>query len=258
MLGNYFTGDYIRKYTVIFGTLFNEIYLKRDNANKSQRQKIKVPLRYGPKDKTVVRDDMNPELEQPFAMDLPLMSFELQNIYYDSTRKLNTLGTIACGTTKALNPVPWNLEYALYIRVNKETDGLRIIEQILPFFRPQFVVPAKVQEALGFNHPVSIVYNGVMKQDTYDGSLEDRREIVWTLNFTVKGFLFGPVESDSNIIKRVEANMYTALASDEKSHTIVVTGGQTANGEAVSTRPPSVDWEDVNPALPYSFITDID
>ena len=265
MLGPTFNHDHLRAYTVVFGSLFNDIYINRDDAAGDVKQKIKVPIGYGPTEKVLARVKEQPHLEAPVAFHLPRITFEMGPVTYDPTRKLNSLSKITCtgpAGSYVRNPVPYNIDMGLWVITNKITDGNRIVEQILPYFTPYFSVPTKVLEALDIKHQVIIQLNSAVPQDNYEGSFEEVRHIIWEFNFTIKGYLYGPIigvdGENTGLIKRVEARMLDGLEGSNVLETIVVTGGQTANGEATTTRPPSVPWEDVDPDLDWDFITEIE
>ena len=257
MLGGYWSNDHIRNYTVIFGSLFNDMYVKRDSASKTELQKIKVPIGYGPTEKTLARVRQQPDLEEPLSIQLPRMSFELANIVYDADRKLNNLGKIRTNSNFVYNPVPYNIIFNLYIMTNTTTDGLRIVEQILPFFTPSFNIPTKILESLNIEHDIPIVLDSVQQQDNYEGDLLEKRSIIWTLTFTLKGYLYGGVR-DGKLIKHVEARIFDGFDMSKKIESVIVTGGQTEDGQATSTRPPSRPWQDVDPTGDWEFITEID
>lgn len=221
MFGQIWNNETIRKYVIYFGTLFNQVYVQRDDSNGNVVQTMKVPLHYGPRDKFLARLDGNPSLTRPIAITLPRMSFEIINISYDPTRKLTTTGMVtspdSSDPNKAryqYNPVPYDLEFSLYIMVKNQEDGTRIVEQILPFFTPEFTATLNLNPDLGIKHDIPLILNSVSQEDTYEGNFETRRAIIWTLSFTMKAYMFGPSRSRA-IIKEIDLNYRpTARAID--------------------------------------------
>lgn len=201
MLGNTFSHDTIRKYVVLFGTLFNEIYLTREDEQGNKIETTKVPLSYAPKDKMLARVFGDPDIDRKVAITLPRMSFELVNMTYDSSRKFSKIGKT--GRTVdgeyVYNPVPFNLDFELNIMVKNSEDGTTIIQQILPYFTPDWTVSANLIPGISSKVDVPIVYTGISKEDSYDGDYKQRRAIIWTLSFTLKGYLFGPVNNKAKI-----------------------------------------------------------
>lgn len=217
MFNQQFYHGIMRKYVVYFGTLFNDIVIDRNDANGNTIQELAIPISYGPKQKFIARLDQNPELDNPTAVNLPRLSFEITNVLYDSTRKLPTINRITKQDTaysnrllSAYTPVPYNIEFALSIYSKNAEDGLKIVEQILPFFTPEFTSTLNIVPELGILIDVPVVLNTVKMTDTYPGSLVDieRRYIITTLNFTMKGVFFGPTISATGLIKTAFVNMF--------------------------------------------------
>lgn len=257
----YYHGS-IRKYIILFGTLFNQIYIKRENLETGDlTQILRVPITYGPKEKVLQRVLQDPTLSRPFGALLPRLSFEMLDMSYDGDRKKNTVGIIpAPNANKNLadyvyNPVPYNLNFNLYIMVKNAEDGTKILEQILPFFTPEWTTTVEMLEQPQVLLDIPTILNSVTSQDTWDGGFEERRYLVWTLNFTMKGELYGPVKKDK-IIKVAKTNLsfdnYTNTnLIDEYSQrtvhaTVTVSPGLDANGNPTS---------DANTSLPYSDIS---
>ena len=273
MFGQVWNHGTIRKYVIYFGTLFNEVILTRDDANGKIVQYMKVPLNYGPKEKYLARLEGNPDLNRQVALTLPRMSFEMTNMQYDNDRKLNTTGKIRTAYTGdssqlkyQYNPVPYNIDFNLYIMVKNAEDGTRIIEQILPFFTPEWTASLKVNPDMGMNYDVPIILNSVRSQDTYEGSFETRRAIIWTLSFTMKALVFGPAKTGA-IIKQAEVNImapnmlsineYMAAGNNVPAVEITIIPGLTANGEPTSDITQSIDKSEIESTDNYGFIIDI-
>lgn len=190
---------------VAFGSLFNNVIVVRKNVDGSVEQTIKVPIAQSPKEKWIVRIDSDPNLDQHTYTTLPRMAFEITGISYDPTRKLNKLNKITCpvdgspDASFAYAPVPYNIEIALYVLTKTQEDGFQIVEQILPYFTPEFTLGIRSLDQLNVITDVPIILNSVSQTDDYDGDFQTRRFITWTLNFTLKVNMFGPV-NDRGII----------------------------------------------------------
>lgn len=273
MFGQTFSHDTIRKYVVYFGSLFDDIYLTRDNRDGNQLQKMKVPLNYAPKEKMLSRLEGNPDLERPIAIQLPRMSFEITNYVYDPTRKLSSSSKISSPSSDPnkfnyqYNPVPYNIDFSLYIMVKNAEDGTRIVEQILPFFTPELTSTLNLNPDVGGSIDIPLVLNNISQLDTYEGQYEIRRAIIWTLNFTMKGYLFGPTRT-SNIIKQVEVNtrsIPTGMDIDNANPLnsraqiqLVITPGLTSNGQPTSNSSITIDKNLISKDDNWAFILDFE
>lgn len=216
MLGTYFYHQIIRKTIIAFGTLFNDIYIIHDDKNGDEISKIKVPIAYGPTQKFLARLEQVEELNKPVQITLPRMSFEMIGIRYDNTRKLNTTQTFkTCGSDsgvkKIFMPVPYNISFELSIISKLNDDSLQIIEQILPFFQPSFNLTVDLIDSIGEKKDIAVVLDNISFQDDYEGDFTTRRSLIYTLQFTAKTYLFGPVPSgDSDgLIRKVQVDYYT-------------------------------------------------
>jgi hypothetical protein len=213
MFNQVFYHDTIKKYVVLFGTIFNDVYiLKSDGTNTTQH--VKVPIAYGPKQKYIARLTEDPNLTKTVAIQLPRMGFEMTDISYAPERKLPTINRIAVqdATNPAklayqYMPVPYDLNFSLYILVKNANDGTRILEQILPFFTPDWTATLNLDSTMQHKYDVPIILNDVRSEDTYEGNFIDRRVLTWTLNFTLKGYIFGPTRK-SKQIKTSYINLY--------------------------------------------------
>ncbi len=205
----------ILKRTVIgFGSMFNEIYLIRKDKGGVIKQKMKIPLSYGPKEKFLTRLREDPNLSKSVAISLPRIGFELGSFSYESTRKLNKINTIKIpkvgddkGVSKQFSPVPYNVSFELFVMVKNSDDGIQIIEQILPTFSPSYTMTIKDSSELKNSQDIPIVLDSVSYEDSYEGDFVSRRAIIYTLSFTASVQLYGPVTSQG-IIKKVDTSMY--------------------------------------------------
>jgi hypothetical protein len=218
MFGTFFYNEGLRKLTVAFGTIFNDIQVKKADADGKLVQSITVPLAYGPKEKFLVRLDQQKDLQdREFAIVLPRMSFEISGIVYDHTRKLSRVQkyrTTKTNTGASLNynyaPVPYNINYTLNIFTATAENGLQIVEQILPYFQPDYTVTLNLLPELDIKRDVPIVLNSVGYEDSYTGNFDQRRAVIYTLNFTAKTYLFGP-SSTSKVILKTQSDVHGTI-----------------------------------------------
>ena len=204
MFGTYFYHQTSRKMVVAFGSLFNNIEVRRTDSSDAVTEVVKIPLSYGPKDKMLVRISQDPSLNPKVALTVPRMGFELTSMTYDGARKLNTMGrNVKTGTTglkKQFNPVPYNWDFSLYVFVKNAEDGTQILEQILPFFTPDFTVTMTLVSGMTVKMDIPLVLNSVASEDSYEGDFATRRSIIWTLSFVMKGFLYPSVTDNAKVI----------------------------------------------------------
>ena len=214
MLGDYFYHSIIRKTLVSFGTLFNQIYIRRVDANDGSVGEMKVPLAYGPTQKFLARLEQNPDLNRAVQITLPRMSFEMNGITYDPTRKVSVTQTFKAiddnnTVKKVFMPVPYNIGFELNIMCKLNDDALQILEQILPFFQPSFNVTIELVDSIGESKDVPIVLDSMNFTDDYEGDYSTRRALIYTLQFTAKSYLFGPIaESTDGLIRKVQVDYY--------------------------------------------------
>jgi len=212
MLGQTFYHQTIRKYVALFGTLFNDINIEKKDGGGNVVSRQKVPIAYGPKQKFLTRINQDPDLDQQVAIQLPRMGFEMTGIAYDPIRKLNTVGSLTHKESingernlkKMFNPSPYILDFALYAFVENAEDGTQILEQVLPFFTPEFNVSVNILTDMGIKLDIPIVIQSATSEDSYEGEFSARRTIVWTINFMLKGFIYPDVKSGQSIIKTIE------------------------------------------------------
>ena len=217
MLGQQFYHESIRKVIIAFGTTFNNIQLVRKDNDGNIKQSMKVPLAYGPRQKWLTRLNEDADLSKTVAITLPRIGFEIQNLQYDPNRKLNRVQKFK--KVKSANddrldsqymPVPYNLNIQLYVMAKESDDSLQIIEQILPYFQPDYTLTINDMADMGIKRDVPIVLNSVAYEDNYQGDFETRRALIYTLDFTAKFYLYGPVTSQA-VIKTVQVDQYTDL-----------------------------------------------
>ena len=217
MLGTQFYNETIRKVVIAFGTMFNDIHLVRKDNSGTIIQTMKVPLAYGPRQKFLVRLREDADLTKQVAVTLPRIGFEITGLSYDPARKLNRVQKfrkVKGGNSKQLDtqymPVPYNVDFELYVLSKQSDDALQIVEQILPYFQPDYTVTINDNIEMGTKRDVPVILNSVTYEDDYEGDFTSRRSIIYRFSFTTKLYLYGPVTS-SKVIKTVQVDQYTDL-----------------------------------------------
>jgi hypothetical protein len=222
----------IRKMVVGFGNLFKDITLVRYNQNLSEEERLIVPIAYGPKELYAMRLEEDPDLNKKIQMTLPRLSFEMTDIRYDSSRKTNTnikqFKQTDAGLISQYNPVPYDFEFSLYLYVRNIEDGTQVIEHILPFFTPDYTIKLNLIPEMGIIKEVPIILNAANQEITYEGGKDwEPRMIIWTLTFTVKGFIFGNITSPNNggLVRTSITNILSSITdSDVFSFTLSNSG----------------------------------
>ena len=238
MLGNaQFYHRTIRKMVVVFGTMFNDLEIVRYTQSGVPKEKLKVPLSYGPKERYLTQITSDPNLIKSVNSVIPRMSFNLDSLEYDNSRKqISTLQNFASATNTGIStqflPVPYNFEFSLSIYVRNTEDGTQILEQILPFFTPDFSVVVDFIPAMNQKYTVPIILNSVASTVEYEGGMGDgtTRIIIWDLTFTAKSFIWPPVKT-GKIINQANTNINIDLTSKELQKVYV----DFANGNNVFT-----------------------
>ena len=213
MLGTYYYHEILRRTVISFGTLFNEIHVRHTGKNGENLSEIKVPVSYGPRQKFLARIQLQPELNKATTLSLPRMSFEMTNIQYDPTRKSGITQTFKAsdGTNmkKVFLPVPYNIGFELNVLTKQNDDALQIVEQILPFYQPSFTLTVDLVDSIGEKRDIPMVLDNISFDDQYEGDFATRRALIYTLNFTAKTYLFGPIaETTEGLIKKVQTDFY--------------------------------------------------
>jgi len=218
MIGQYFYNEATRNVVVAFGTLFNRVQIAKKDSSGNVTQTMKVPLAYGPKQKWLSRLQEDPNLNKKVAVTLPRLGFEISGIEYDSARKLNKIikvkkkvdGVDYDQLKSGFMPVPYNINFELYVMAKQSDDALQIVEQILPYFQPEYTVTMREVPELDIIRDVPIVLNSINYEDNYEGEFTSRRAIIYTMSFTAKYFLYGPITS-TNVIRSVQVDQYTDM-----------------------------------------------
>lgn len=234
MLSNaHFYHRITRKLVVSFGTIFNNLKLYRyDKSGTTEIERINVPLSYATKEKFWQRITQDPNLTREVEMTLPRMSFELNSISYDPLRKTSSfikqfaVNTVDGGVT-SVTSAPYNFDFTLQVYVRNIEDGTQIIEQILPYFSPDYTISVNLVEGTDLNTDIPIVLNSVsydMSNDT--GQADELRVIIWTMTFSAKSYLFGPLPTNGDkLIRNVQANTYQSGYMGDTARQITMTTG---------------------------------
>jgi hypothetical protein len=242
MLGTYFYHEIIRKTVISFGTLFNEVHVRHQDATGKDISDIKVPISYGPKQKFLARIQQQPDLNKAVQISLPRMSFEVNNIQYDPSRKAGITQTFkaqeGAKLKKVFMPVPYNLGFELNILTKLQDDSMQILEQILPFFQPGFTLTIDLAKSIGEKRDVPMVLDSITFTDDYEGNFETRRALIYTLNFTAKTYMFGPIaDSTEGLIRKVQVDYYsdtnTQTAKREQRYTVKAAAKKDYNEDSV-------------------------
>lgn len=269
MFGAQYYHGAIRKYIIAFGNLFNDIIVQRLDSSGNRIQSLMVPLAYGPKEKWLIRMTQDPNLDQEVAITLPRMGFEIISMNYAAQRKLSsTIRNVRLKTTDndridtQYTPVPYDINILLSIFVRNADDGAQILEQILPYFRPEFTTNVRLIPEMNIIVDTPVVLQDVTIEDTYEGDFDTRRALIYNLTFNVKSYIYGPI-SHSGLIKRSITNFFGDTPSGSpKIEKMTVTPSQFANGAPLTSpsanSQQSVALSAIGANTDFGFTTDID
>jgi hypothetical protein len=267
MLGSHFYHGLIRKYVILFGSLFNDIYIDRVDASGVTQKTIKVPLQYGPKERYLTRYQQNPDLLREVSMVFPRMSFEITGVSYDADRKLSSIGRIPSVTSNGnvlstqYNPVAYNFDITLSIISRNTEDAVRIVEQIVPYFTPQWTETLALIPEMDVNIDIPIIIKNVSTVDTYASNFEDKEWVIWELSFVLKGQLYGPIRKQG-VIKEVIVNSHIpntntaaqGVGKTTPAFTFDTIPGLTANGQPTANAEASIPASQIQATDDYGFI----
>lgn len=226
----HFYYEAIRKTVIAFGTLFNNIFIKHKNEEGKLVSTLKVPFAYGPTQKFLARLEQSPDLNKPIQVTTPRMSMEIVGLSYDAQRKSSSMrGFIANNSegnpTKSYLPVPYNINFELSIFTKLEDDMFQIVEQILPYFQPNYTITITVVEEIQEKRDIQFTLDNISITDNYEGNFDQRRALIWTLKFTSKTYMFLPVSSDSvaaSIINKVSIGFLSEGAKSSINSDVIV------------------------------------
>lgn len=240
---NHFYNGTTRRYIALFGSLFNKMSITRDDLQGTQAQRMVVPISYGPFQKFLAKISQDPGLNRPQAVSLPRMAFEITSMSYDGPRKVTSRNLISTtGGSSVYVPAPYNIEFSLYIMTKYAEDGTKILEQILPFFKPEYTYSAYILDDVP-PMDIPLILNSISTEDLYENDFDTRRSLMWTLTFTMKAWYFGPVREKKRI-KFVDVRAYPQMEVGAGT-LITVQPGLTANNEPT---------DDINATIPFQQI----
>ena len=276
MFGSPFYFGLTRKYVILMGTLLNNIHITKTDKTGSVVGLTKVPITYGPKDKMLARVLQDPALDKQSAVGpLPIISFEMGKIEYDGSRKLNTImkSSVRLNDEKSkfryqYNPVPYNIQFKAYIYVKNVEDGTKIVEQILPYFTPDWTTTCNLIPEMEIKMDIPIILTNINYSDKYDGDYKDRRMIIWELDFVCKGYFYGPVKK-GGIIKFINLDFFIPKTQDiadgigvtPMAEKVTIQPGLDANGNPINYYGQSnselgtLPYNDIEVDDDYGFIT---
>ena len=260
--GTPFYNSLFKKYVAIFGTIFNNIYIDRTDSYGNIIEQLKVPIAYGPREKFLARLSENPTGSAQVSITLPRMAFEIDRIEYAANRKLQSMNKIASKKNinghnvykKVYTSVPYDIGFKLEILSKTMEDGLKIIEQILPYFTPEWTVQVfLLGEDFEMNTDIPTILNNVSIEDQYEDNFLNRRVLTFVLNFTMKAYFYGPI-TESKIIKITDVKMYSDLTANSGYIETTIRPGLTVDGKPTSNLDLSVDISNIDENSNYGYI----
>ena len=258
-----------RKMIAAFGNVFNEIEVPRFDESGQLTQLLHVPISYGPKERVELLVIDNPELAKQSAVSpLPRLSYQMGNPYYDKDRILNPVQNMAVvknatgNYNRMLEAVPYNFPFTLWVYAKTLLDADKIVEQMLSFFRPELPLTIELIPEMNIIRDIPLILDSVQMEDTYEGEFKGpRRAIIWTLNFTMKGFIFGPISEDK-VIKFANVNFYaptvvsltSAVGNSTPIDRVTSQPGLTANGEPTTNVSLTIPYQQINADDNWDYI----
>lgn len=260
MLGHTWYNEQIKRYVAVFGTMFNDIIVNKYDSDGTLAKQVRVPITFGPKERFLVRRTEDPNLDRPYSLSVPAISFEMNGMIYDAPRKLGTTqrfyapsGTDKNKFTSLWQPVPYDINFQLNIITRSYDDACQIVEQILPFFTPEWTNEVILVEDPYIAMDVPIVLVGVSNTDMYEGDFKERRNVLWTLDFVMKAWFFGPT-TNKQVIKVAKVDMF---ADGQPKVNIKITPGLTANGEPTTDPTKTIHYQDVEADDNWDYIVEV-
>lgn len=254
--GPRFEHHLLRKYVVLFGTLFNDISITRKNEDDQTVQAFKVPISYGPREKFLAMVKQKPDKKER-AIQLPRMSFEIAGMSWDGTRKFNRNNKVYIDGQELFEPAPWNIDFELSILSKSDLDATKIIEQALYYFNPEWNLRVKLLDNVERHWDIPIVYNGVQHQDVYEGDFIQRRSLLWTISFTMKAYLHGPT-SEGKVIKFVRVNTHPSFEAEDPTQILTVQPGLTSDGQPTTDINQTIYYRDIEADDNWDYIVQIE
>jgi len=253
----------MKKYVSLFGSMFSRISIQRFDENDQPLQTLKVPVSYGPKERYLVRITTDPDFQRTIDQVLPRMSFVITSFTYDASRKMNTMNksvqplpNSSKSQKSQYAPVPYNIGFQLSILVRNAEDGAQIIEQILPYFTPDWTISdvTLIPEMLE-KKDIPVILSSVNIEDNYDVDFNTKRAIIWTLNFEMKAFFYGPIHT-SAIILDANTNFFAnaTVPGNSAVSTTEVLPGLTANGQPTANASLSIPAAQISANSDFGYI----
>lgn len=252
----------IRRYVTVFGTMFNNMTVRRFNAAGAAVETIKVPITYAPRDRMLARVNADPNLNKPTAINLPVMGFEMVGMNYAPERKLGTVGppvwsqNSSSGSVNSIyNPVPYDIQFRLSIYANRSEDAHQIVEQILPYFTPEWTNTMLLISEPEIIKDVPLVMMAITSDDSYEGALQDeRRTIVWTLDFNMLAYFYGPSQNKS-LIRFIDVRTSPSMAMPMGEHErVTIQPGLTANGQPTTDITMTIPYDQIDSQDDWDYI----
>lgn len=223
MFKSHFYHSSLKKIVAGFGKLFSDIYIVRRYPSGVEKERIKVPLAYGPSEKFLARFAEDPELDRGFSIKLPRMAFQIQSVQYDSTRKLNTIKKNVQpiqddqgNVIRQYQGVPYKINVDLFILCKYIEDANQIVEQILPWFTPAYTITINSIPSMNYKDDVPVVLSSVSLSDNYEDDWKNRRDVTWTLSFSIDAMFYGPV-AEKKVVTSVQTDFRLSSTSAELS-----------------------------------------
>jgi len=267
MFGAQYDHGAIRKYIIMFGRMFSDIDVVRKDNSGTEIQTLRVPIAYGPKEKFLARLNQDPNLDKKVATQLPRLSFEITDMSYNAARGLNKMqrntssATNSDSLTSQFTPVPYDINITLYGMFANNEDAVQVVEQILPYFRPEFTHSVKLVPETGQYYDIPTVLQGMSIEDSYEADYQTRRAIIYSFNFTVKGYIFGPV-STKGVIKRsivdigIPSETFVPNPAVDPQSRTTLTPGLLADGTPTANSSASVATSTIAASSNFGFAFD--
>lgn len=260
----YFYHQIIRKMVVVFGSIFNDMSIERTDTAGNVTTIIKVPIQYSVKEKMLARLQDDPDIDRPYSALLPRLSFEITDIVPDRNRSIPAINRMVTKSSdpnklrRMYTPAPYDIKFQLHVYVKNQEDGTKLIEQILPFFRPDWTANIELinDGNMVESRDIPFILNSISNQDVYSDDFKQRRILIYTLDFTCHTYFYGPIQ-ERPIIKFSTVDVYMGMPGDPGANTpfeeYTVQPGLTANGQPTTNVAESVAWSVISIDDDYGF-----
>lgn len=250
-----FEHQLIWKYCVVFGTFFNDIVIQRGDSTTPDIQKFKVPIEFGPREKFLGMTNAKPTDHKIRAIQLPRMSYEMTGMSFDTTRKIERRNLINSRGKRTLRGAPWNINFRLSIMTKNLLDATKIVEQVLFMFQPDYTVDVKLLKDFDHIDRITTDYNAVQHQDEYTGDFKQMRLTVWEIDFTMKAWLYGPIDEGKQI-KKIIIDYHPSLEKNSGYEETIIMPGLTANGEPTTDPSLTIPYQQIQEDDNYGIIVE--